>query len=85
MVNVCRKRRAPTLMTSPPVNRQAIMTPWESKSDPIGALGQLARCGVALIQRSRIGPAGFRSFAGLEAPALVAGFDDVAVVGKAIE
>ena len=61
------------------------MTPWESKSDPIGALGQLARCGVALIQRSRIGPAGFRSFAGLEAPAIVAGFDDVAVVCEAIE
>ena len=32
-----------------------------------------------------IGPAGFRLFAGLEAPTLVAGFDDVAVVGKTIE
>lgn len=32
-----------------------------------------------------IGPAGFGSFAGLEAPTLVAGSDDVAVVGKAIE
>ena len=55
------------------------------KNSPLGALGQLARCGVALIQRSRIGPAGFWSFAGLEAPAFVAGLEDVTVVGKSIE
>lgn len=50
------------------------------------AMGWLARCGVASISRSRIGPAGHRvSGTGLEAPALVAGLDDVAVVGDTIE
>lgn len=38
-----------------------------------------------IIQRSRIGPAGFRLFLGLEAPGLIAGLDNIAVMGKAVE
>ena len=52
-----------------------------SKNDPLGPrVG--ARCALALTQRSRVGSAAYRFLAGLEAPALVAGFENVAMVGR---
>lgn len=68
-----------------PVNRQEILPPVVARIClPTWAQRELDRCGVAITCRRRIGPAGIRSLAGLEPPALMAGLDDVAMVSEGL-